>query len=104
VRTETEKAAREAVEAAPENTTVPIARQFRHIAGDLSADELQKTMRKTDHVPRWRAETELALATRCLLVADRDGAKAHLKTLLEAGALFTPEDELAWGALRLLSK
>ncbi len=103
-RIETEKEARELVEVAPENTTVPLARQFRHIAGDLAADELQKTMRKSDHVPRWRAETELALATRCLIVGDDDGAKNHLRILLDAGALFTQEDEVAWGALRHLEK
>lgn len=101
-RTEIEKAARAAVEEAAENTTVPIARQFRHVAGDLDGDELQKTMRKSDHVPRWRAETELALATRCLLVADEEGAKKHLRILLDAGALFTAEDEIAWAALEKL--
>ncbi|MEZ0227516.1 MAG: hypothetical protein ACAI25_02750, partial [Planctomycetota bacterium] len=103
-RVEIEKEAAAAVQDAAENTTVPIARQLRHIAGELDAEALQKTMRKSDHVPCWRAETELALATRCLILGDDAGAKEHLRILLEAGALFTPEDEVAWGALRFLDK
>jgi hypothetical protein len=100
VRVETEKAAREAVEGAPESMT--LARQFRHIAGDLSAADLQATMPKSAHVPRWRAETELALATRCLIVADKPGAREHLENVLRASCLFSIEDEVAWGALRSL--
>jgi hypothetical protein len=104
VRVETEKAAREAVERDREDSSVPLVRQFRHIAGDISADDLQRTMPRSAHVPRWRAETELALATRCLILADRDGAKEHLQRLLDAGALFTEDDEIAWGALRELER
>jgi len=104
VRLQTEKEASEAVVEAPDNTTVTVAREFRHISGDLPADELQKTMPRSAHSPRWRAETELALATRCLLLADKAGAIAHLEELLKAAAIFTTEDEVAWGALEALKK
>jgi TPR repeat protein len=99
-RVESEKAAHEAVEGAPEN--FPPARQLRHLAGDLSADDLEKTMPVAAHVPRWRAETELALATRALLTADRALAKKHLEICVATHAFTQPEDDLAWAALRAL--
>ncbi|HZV02751.1 MAG TPA: hypothetical protein VFF73_38945 [Planctomycetota bacterium] len=101
-RLEVERAAHDAVDAAPDNTTFVYARQFRHLAGDLSAEELQATMPRSAHLPAWRASTELALATRCLLLDDRAGAELHLDSLLHAGAIFSVEDEIAWGALKVL--
>jgi tetratricopeptide (TPR) repeat protein len=101
-RLDVEKAAHDAVDAAPDNTTFTLARQFRHISGDLPAEELQATMPKSAHLPSWRASTELALATRCLLLDDRAGAERHLGILLDAGAIFSVDDEIAWGALKVL--
>jgi TPR repeat protein len=97
-RAAAEEKARSAVEGAPENLAA--ARQLRHIAGDLTAADLQATMPKSATLARWRAETELALATRALLLGNRDEARAHLEACAGAQAITQPEGELAWGALR----
>lgn len=99
-RADAETAARACVEGAPPNE--PSARQLRHVAGDLPAEDLQATMPKSALLPRWRAETELALATRCLLLGERDKALEHLQACRDAEAVTQPEDGLAWAALRKL--
>ena len=97
-RAVTEEEARAPVADVSRSTTAPLARQFLHIAGELPAEELAKEMPVSAHVPRWRSETELALATRCLLLGDRDGARGHLKNVVDALALFSVDYEVAFGA------
>jgi hypothetical protein len=97
-RAETEEEAHKPVAEVSRNTTAPLARQFLHVAGELPAEDLVKEMPVSAHVPRWRSEIEFALATRCLLLGDREGARGHVKNVVDALALFSVDYEVAFGA------